>query len=136
MKNDYNGWMNLESILLAGAGGFLGAIARYLISRGVDQLPLAAAGFPLGVLAVNVAGCLVIGLLGGLASSHGMFAAGSGARVFLFVGILGGFTTFSAFGYDTIMLARDGSAVPALANVALQLAFGLGAVWLGYRLTA
>ena len=128
--------MNLESILLVGAGGFLGAIARYLISRGVDQLPLAASGFPFGVLAVNVAGCLIIGLLGGLASSHGMFSAGSGARVFLFVGLLGGFTTFSAFGYDTIMLARDGSALQALGNVALSVVLGLGAVWSGYKLAA
>ena len=128
--------MNLESILFVGAGGFLGAIVRYLVIRGVEQLPLATAGFPYGTLAVNVAGCLVIGLLGGLASSHGLFAAGSGARVFLFIGILGGFTTFSAFGYDTLMLAREGSFLLALGNVGLQVALGLGAVWLGYRLTA
>ena len=128
--------MNLESILFAGTGGFLGAIARYVIVRGVDQLPLAVSGFPYGTLAVNVAGCLIIGLLGGLASAHGLFAAGSGARVFLFVGILGGFTTFSAFGYDTLMLARDGSFLLALGNMGLQVVLGLGAVWLGYRLTA
>ncbi len=128
--------MNLESILLAGAGGFLGAIARYLVVLGVNQTPLAASGFPYGTLAVNVAGCLIIGLVGGLASSHGLFAAGSGARVFLFVGILGGFTTFSAFGYDTLMLAREGSFLLALGNVGLQVVLGLGAVWLGYRLTA
>jgi CrcB protein len=128
--------MNLESILLVGAGGSLGAIARYLVSRGVDQLPLAASGFPFGVLAVNVAGCLIIGLLGGLASSHGMFSAGSGSRVFLFVGILGGFTTFSAFGYDTLMLARDGYVLLALGNVGLQIVLGLGAVWVGFKLTA
>ena len=128
--------MNLESILLVGAGGFLGAIVRYLVFLGVFQTPLAASGFPYGTLAVNVAGCLIIGLVGGVASSHGLFAAGSGARVFLFIGILGGFTTFSAFGYDTLMLARDGSFLLAVGNVGLQIVLGLGAVWLGYRLTA
>ena len=128
--------MNLESILFVGAGGFLGAIFRYLIILGVDQIPVATSAFPYGTLAVNVAGCLIIGLMGGLASSHGLFVPGSGSRMFLSVGILGGFTTFSAFGYDTLMLARDGSFLLALGNVGLQVVLGLGAVWLGYRLTA
>ena len=120
------GWMNLESIFLVGAGGFLGAIARYLLNLGVGQL----------LLAINVAGCLIIGLLAGLATSHGMFSAGTVSRVFLFVGVLGGFTTFSAFGYDTLILARDGYLLLALGNVALQMVLGLGAVWVGYKLTA
>ena len=128
--------MSIESILLAGVGGSLGAVARFLAGRCVEQLPWAVSGFPLGVLAVNVAGCLVIGLLAGLSHSHGMFAAGSGSRAFLFVGILGGFTTFSAFGLDTLTLVRDGSVWLAAANVALQLTLGLGAVWAGYKLTA
>lgn len=128
--------MSIESILLVGVGGALGAVARFVAGRGVEQLPWAMSGFPLGVLAVNVTGCLIIGLLAGLAHSHGMFAAGSGSRAFLFVGILGGFTTFSAFGLDTLALARDGSAWLAAVNVTLQLALGLGAVWAGYKLTA
>ena len=128
--------MSIESILLVGVGGSLGAVARFLAVRVVEQLPWAMSGFPLGVLAVNVAGCLIIGLLAGLSHSQGMFAAGSGSRAFLFVGILGGFTTFSAFGLDTLTLVRDGSVWMAAANVALQLALGLGAVWAGYKLTA
>ena len=126
--------MNLESIFLVGAGGFLGAIARYLLNVGVEQLLPPTTVFPYGVLAINVAGCLAIGLLGGLATSHGVFNAGTGSRVFLFVGVLGGFTTFSAFGYDTLILARDGYALLALGNVALQIVLGLGAVWVGYKL--
>ncbi len=126
--------MNLESIFLVGAGGFLGAIARYLLNVGVEQLLPSTTVFPYGVVAINVAGCLTIGLLGGLATSHGMFSAGTGSRVFLFVGVLGGFTTFSAFGYDTLILARDGYALLALGNVALQIVLGLGAVWVGYKL--
>ena len=58
----------------------------------------------------------------------------TGSRVFLFVGVLGGFTTFSAFGYDTLILARDGYMLLALGNVALQIVLGLGAVWVGYKL--
>ncbi len=128
--------MNLESVLLVGAGGALGSIARYLISRGVDLTFVSAAGFPFGVLAVNVAGCLIIGVLGGLANSHGTFVAGAGPRLFLFVGILGGFTTFSAFGYDTFLMARDGFVLIAAGYVLLSVLFGLAAVWLGFKLAA
>ena len=121
-------------ILLVGAGGFVGAVTRYLINREVQQLLTNTTGFPYGVLAVNVLGCLIIGFLGGLAASHGVFSGGGASRAFLFVGVLGGFTTFSAFGYDTVELALAGNIAAAAGNVALQLALGLGAVWVGYKL--
>ena len=124
----------MTTILLVGAGGFAGSVLRFLLNREVQQLLPAGTAFPYGILFVNVAGCFIIGVLGGLGSAHGMLGPNSGARALLFVGFLGGFTTFSAFGYDTLTLFRDGALMLALANVALQIVLGLGAVWAGYRL--
>ena len=122
------------TVLLVGAGGFAGSVLRYIVNREVQQLLASPTGFPYGVLAVNIAGCFIIGLLGGLAASHGWFNPASNTRALLFVGFLGGFTTFSAFGFDTFNLMRDGALAQAFANVALQVCLGLGAVWAGYRL--
>ena len=122
------------TVLLVGAGGFAGSILRYLLNREVQQLFATSGVFPYGILVVNVAGCFIIGLLGGLASAHGVLGPTSGARAFLFVGFLGGFTTFSAFGFDTLSMIREGAFLLALANVASHIVLGLGAVWLGYRL--
>ena len=116
-------------IALIGTGGFLGAIMRYLIERRIQDL-LRNPSFPYGTLGVNVIGCLLIGLLAGLVESRQLF--GVEARGFLLVGLLGGFTTFSAFSYETLALVRDGQAIAALANVSLQVALGLAAVWAGY----
>ncbi len=124
----------MTTLLLVGAGGFAGSILRYIVNRELQQLLASPTGFPYGVLAVNVAGCFIIGLLGGLAASHGWFNPASNTRALLFVGFLGGFTTFSAFGFDTFNLMRDGALTQAFANVALQVCLGLGAVWAGYRL--
>ena len=124
----------MTTILLVGAGGFAGSVLRFLLNREVQQLLPAGTAFPYGILLVNVAGCFIIGVLGGLGSAHGVLGPSSGGRAFLFVGFLGGFTTFSAFGYDTLTLFRDGALMLALANVALQIVLGLGAVWAGYRL--
>jgi len=115
-------------VLLVGCGGFLGAVARYLLGGAVHRL-VQAPVFPFGTLVVNVSGCLAIGFLGGLADERG--ALSPGARVFLLIGVLGGYTTFSSFGYETFQLVRDGEMVPALANVLLQVVVGLAAVWAG-----
>lgn len=111
-----------------GLGGALGAVARY----GVLSLTarIAPAGFPWGVLAANVAGSLIIGALAGWGSTRGGW--GDGARLFLFIGVLGGFTTFSSITNDTLALLREGNALAALGNVALSLALGLGAAAIGY----
>jgi CrcB protein len=85
---------------------------------------------PFGTLAVNVIGCLLIGLLGGLAETREIMHPN--ARMFVMVGILGGFTTFSTFGYETFALGRDGQSLMALANIGMQIVFGLVAVWAGY----
>jgi CrcB protein len=85
--------------------------------------------FPYGTLAVNVLGCLVIGALSALAENRGVFTAE--ARLFVFVGILGGFTTFSTFSNETMNFLREGDTLRAVVNMAAQLFLGLGAVWLG-----
>ena len=119
-------------ILSIGLGGFLGSISRYLLGRWVQEA-LSGHWFPYPTLAVNVVGCLLIGLLVGITESRSVLS--TEVRAFLIVGILGGFTTFSAFGYETVSLARDGQAVAAAVNVALQVLVGLAAVWIGYSLS-
>ena len=90
-------------------------------------------GFPFGTLAVNLLGCLLIGLGAGLADARQAFTPE--ARLFVFVGLLGGFTTFSSFGYETIALLRDHELLRAGLNVGLNVFAGLALVWLGYALT-
>ena len=118
----------MTRIVLVGAGGFLGAICRYLISGWVHRM-LPFSGFPYGTLTVNILGCLLIGFLSGLAETRNVL--GPEARLFLLLGLLGGFTTFSTFGYETLALARDAESLKALANIALHIAACLGAVWFG-----
>jgi CrcB protein len=125
--------MGLSQLLLVGAGGFLGSVCRYLLSGLVHQL-LPAAQLPYGTLAVNVSGCLAIGVLGGFADSRQ--AIGPELRLFLLLGVLGGFTTFSTFGYETLALVRDGQHLGAGMNVALSLSLCLAATWLGYGLAS
>ncbi|MDT8320488.1 MAG: fluoride efflux transporter CrcB [Xanthomonadales bacterium] len=122
----------LVHAFIVGAGGFLGALARYGLSGWVHrQLPLAT--FPYGTLAVNLLGCLLIGVIAGLAESRQMFSPEF--RVFALIGVLGGFTTFSTFGFETFALMRDGDHLRAGASVGLHLVFGLTLVWLGYAIT-
>ena len=118
----------MTNILLIGIGGFIGSVFRYLASGYVQQATKSV-GFPYGTLAVNVVGCFVIGFLTQLAEGRGIFT--SEARAFIFVGILGGFTTFSSFGNETLNLARDSQMMSALANVGANVVIGLFAVWLG-----
>lgn len=120
---------SLTQLLVVGAGGFLGTCLRFLLNVGV-QLALPGVHFPLGTLAVNVLGCLAIGFLGGLADLRPILDPH--LRLFVFVGVLGGFTTYSAFAYETLSLARDVDLSRALLNVALHIVLGLGAAWLGH----
>ena len=120
-------------LLLVGAGGFLGSVLRYLAS-GAVQSAARYVHFPWGTLAVNATGCLFIGFLTGLAETRGVFSLEQ--RLFLITGFLGGYTTFSAFGYETFFLARSGEAALAAANVCGQVLAGLAAVWIGHQLAA
>ena len=112
--------------LLVGAGGFIGASARYLLGGLIYRfLP---SQFPYATVFINVSGCFGIGFLAALVDQG---LAGPGARLFWMIGVLGGYTTFSTFGYETMTLARDGSYLLAAANVAGQVFLGLLAVWCG-----
>jgi len=119
-------------ILYVGVGGFLGSIARYWASGLVHRI-LDKPWFPVGTLAVNVIGCLLIGFLGGLAEKSQIFTPE--VRLLVFIGFLGGFTTFSTFGFEIITFARDGEIFSALANIVLHIVLGIGAVWLGLSLS-
>jgi CrcB protein len=119
----------MANILLVGLGGFVGSILRYSLG----ELLHSSLRVPAGTLAVNVIGCLLIGVVGGWYENHSF--PGHSARLFIMVGLLGGFTTFSAFGYETMLLARNRELALAMANILLQVALGLSAVWIGYRLS-
>ncbi|WP_265587619.1 fluoride efflux transporter CrcB [Sphingomicrobium arenosum] len=108
-------------------GGGLGALARY----GVGKWTLAwfGSGFPVGTLAVNIVGSLMIGLAVGA-----LEGVGQPAKLFFVTGLLGGFTTFSAFSVDTLTLWQRGEASTALAYVAASLILSLGACWAGWAL--
>jgi len=120
----------MVKVLVVGVGGFLGSVIRYLTVVGVQEC-LDRPWWPWGTFVVNVAGCLALGVVGGLADTKGWF--GPEARVFLMMGLLGGFTTFSAFGYETLGLLRDGRMVGAAANIVLSVVVGVGAAFVGYK---
>ncbi len=121
----------MVQVMVVGVGGFIGAVLRYLVSGWVHENAPAAL-LPIGTLAVNVLGCLAIGTFMGLQDTrHFMTPA---VRMFVSLGLLGAFTTFSTFGYETIVLLRDGEMMRAAVNVGLQLSLGFGAVWLGLSL--
>ena len=119
-------------VILVGLGGSLGAMARYVLSRFVQEQ--AGPAFPYGTLTVNLIGCLIIGMLSQLADAQNVFTPQS--RAFVFAGILGGFTTFSSFANETMVLARADQHLLAVLNVALHVVLGLGAVWLGRAMTS
>jgi CrcB protein len=120
-------------VLLVGIGGFVGAVGRYWLS-GVIQDMATRSSFPLGTLVVNFTGCLAIGLLSELAEARGFL--GPDARALLFVGLLGGYTTFSAFANETVAAFRAGAELVASLNVLVTVTACLGGVWGGRALAA
>jgi fluoride exporter len=118
-------------IVLVGIGGFLGSILRYWMS-GLAQSAAPTTAFPIGTLVVNITGCLAIGLLSELAEARGFLSPDM--RALLIVGLLGGFTTFSAFANESVNAMRDGAHAVALANVVLSVGACLIAVWAGRSL--
>jgi CrcB protein len=115
--------------IAVGVGGALGSMARHAVNH-ITR----AQQYPWGTAFVNLSGCFVIGLLAGLIASR-RITMPSYWREFVFVGVLGGFTTFSTFGLDTFVLGRTHSPGHAALNVGVQVVGGLLAVWLGYRLS-
>lgn len=121
----------MHPVLLVGLGGFLGAVARYRLGGVLLHLTVQER-FPFSTFAVNVLGCLVVGVLAGLAERHEAF--GADARLFLFTGLLGGFTTFSAFGLEAVYLLRRGEVATAALYAGGSVVLGIAAVWLGLKL--
>jgi CrcB protein len=120
--------------LAIAVGGALGSMARHGVNHLVHTRWLTTR-FPAGIVAVNLVGCFLIGVLAGLVASD-RIALRLHWREFVFVGLLGGFTTFSTFGLDTFLLGRTQSMTQAMVNVLVQVACGLLAVWAGYHLGA
>lgn len=108
-------------------GAALGGVARYLIATTITMR--VAGRFPWGTFIVNITGCFLIGLIATYLSER--VASPLPWSLFLVTGILGGYTTFSAFGWETVQLTRQGEPLLAFANVAGSAIFGYAAVWLG-----
>jgi CrcB protein len=121
----------MNAILLVGLGGAIGAVLRYLTGVAVGQVW--RDGFPLATLLVNVSGSLAMGLLVGLLART-LPPGQNEIRLFLAVGVLGGFTTFSAFSLDVIALIERGDIVPAIAYVFASVIVSVLALWLGLSL--
>ena len=123
MKNGIN-------YLFAFLGGGVGSALRYWLSGFVYRF--LSSTFPYGTLLVNLLGSLTIGILMGVFTER--FIANPSLRVFLVIGILGGFTTFSSFSYETISLLKDGQTLAATANIGISIVCCLGATYLGLEL--
>lgn len=126
--------MNVRELLLVATGGALGSVARYAVSGAAQRLLVPGAGtfasFPAGTLVVNISGSFLIGLVAGLAESRALL--GAEARLLLVTGILGGYTTFSAFSLETLLLLRAGQATTAMTSVVLQVGLGVAAAFAGF----
>jgi CrcB protein len=115
------------TVIFLGSG--IGGVLRYGLGGWVQRM--LGLTFPFGTLAVNVVGCLLIGFLGA-GFAERLFVR-EDYRVAVLVGVLGGFTTFSAFEFETFVLISSGHYYRAVGNVVLSLGLGLMAVWMGYR---
>ena len=119
------------TVLWIGLGAGVGGVARYGLSRWLQGL--VETRMPVGTLAVNVLGCFLIGLLASLLTESSLVRPEH--RLAILVGVLGGFTTFSTFAWETLVLGQGGFPASALLNVLLSNVLGLAAVWLGWRLS-
>lgn len=120
----------MKLILAIGTGSFIGGVSRYFLSQLIHSKYLVI--FPIGTLTVNIIGCFLIGLVYGFADKGSLAQEW---RLFLATGVLGGFTTFSAFSNETVSLLRDGQLIYASAYVALSVVVGLIATFIGISIT-
>jgi CrcB protein len=119
----------MEAILYVGAGGFTGSVMRYLIGQYLQGK--ATGGFPVGTLTVNIIGCFVIGLVYALASKG---QVSSDWKLFLVTGICGGFTTFSAFSNDILVLFKSGNTISGIIYLSVSVIAGILATIAAYSL--
>jgi CrcB protein len=117
-------------LLVVGTGGFAGAIARYVISGLTHRI--LDGRFPYGTLAVNIIGCFVIGLVMYLVQERGLFPPN--VRLFVTIGLVGAFTTYSTFAYESVEMLLDQRYLAAITNVLAHLIIGIGAVWVAMLL--
>ena len=117
---------------MVGAGGCISSVLRYLVSGWVQDRSGSIA-FPFGTVSVNLSGCFAIGLLSWLVETRSLFSPET--RAFLLIGLLGGFTTFSTFGNETLSLLRNSRVEMAMLYTAVHVIAGVGMVWAG-RLVA
>src|SRR4051812_11729477 len=115
------------------AGGALGSLARHLVNAAITRA--FGQSVPWAVATVNITGCAIIGVLAGALAAQRVQLSVP-ARAFVFVGVLGGYTTFSSFGLDTLTLVREGQALSAFLNVTGQVVVGIAAVFAGYAIGA
>ncbi|MDR3715372.1 MAG: fluoride efflux transporter CrcB [Puia sp.] len=120
----------MKHLLIIGLGGGIGSILRYLLQIGVGRFT--PVSFPWGTFLVNVSGCFAIGLLYGLSERHSWMT--TDWRLFLITGLCGGFTTFSSFSYENMMLLRQGSYVYFLLYAMLSVLLGLSSTVAGAAL--
>lgn len=118
----------IKNILLVGIGGFVGSVARYFLSK--LNLYFDIYGIPVGTLAVNIIGSYIIGLLTGISEKSTILT--TDMRLLLMVGICGGFTTFSTFTNENLMLMHNGQFLSILLYTGLSIFLGFLAVYLGY----
>jgi fluoride exporter len=123
--------VNPLNLFLIAIGGALGSVARYTLS--IVILRVSGTLFPLGTFVVNVIGCLLFGAIAGAASQRVQLAPPM--RLFLLTGLLGGFTTFSSYAFESVTLVRDGQFLWASMNIAGQVIAGLAGMWAGYVVT-
>jgi CrcB protein len=116
--------------LLVAVGGALGSVARFGLGAAVQRL--VPPPFPYGTFLINLAGCFLFGLLAGWSEHRTPLS--SDARALLLVGVLGGFTTFSSFGYETFLLLREGRGLLAAVNAGGQVCLGVALVWAGWSI--
>lgn len=119
------------NLLLVAIGGAIGALFRYILSGFVTRLS-GDHWFPFGTLTVNLIGCLLIGYLIGVLETKDVISPD--VRIFFMVGVLGSFTTYSAFGIESVMLLREGYFMAASANILSHVILGLAGVWAGLEL--
>ena len=117
--------------LLVGSGGFIGSGFRYLLATSVQRM-FPHVAFPFGTVTVNIIGCFLIGYIANALQVRGIIDPA--VQLFLIVGILGGFTTFSAFSYENILLVQDARIDMAMLNAVISVVAGFGAAWLGFQL--
>ena len=123
----------LINAALVGTGGFFGAMFRFGLNH-IVQKSATLSTFPYGTLVVNMLGCLLIGLAVGFVETRQLVAPEF--RLFVIIGLLGGFTTYSTFAFETLALLRDADYLRAVTSVLVHVIVGVILVWAGYALAS